>query len=121
MLRKQCSMEFDKILFRDHCKLVDGGPGTIKPLVERGHFDLRRVFLIDDSREKGAPGEERNLLLIPPWQDNDDDAVIPHLVRLLLDPYKVNKKETLLLVVEDVRKHKNAIEKQLFADIDGHK
>ena len=40
---------------------------TVKPLAANG-FDLKTTILIDNEWQKGAPGEESNLLEMPTWE-----------------------------------------------------
>jgi hypothetical protein len=86
MLRVECGVTFDRILTRDDCVRVGRRHATIKPLRERGQFDVRRTVLIDDSAVKAAPGEAGNMLCAPAWTNDDPlDCYIPALVDALLD------------------------------------
>lgn len=58
--------------------------GTVKPLAEKGFDQLSRVLLVEDSLEKAWKGEERNLILVPAWQENNDDYVLLMLTKELL-------------------------------------
>ncbi|PRW56924.1 P-loop containing nucleoside triphosphate hydrolase [Chlorella sorokiniana] len=57
---------------------------TCKPL--KPYFArLHRVILVDDDSHKAAPGEERNMLLMPCWATHDPhDTMIEQLVDMLL-------------------------------------
>ena len=57
---------------------------TVKPLSQKGFDELSRVLLIEDSLEKAWVGEERNLVLVPAWQENNDDFVLLRLTKELL-------------------------------------
>ena len=60
---------------------------TVKPLdvfrdTVRG--GLSRVVLVDDSAEKVVSGQEANLLLVPAWEEQEEDRTLQLLVDALL-------------------------------------
>jgi non-canonical poly(A) RNA polymerase PAPD5/7 len=90
---------FDVILHRKHCELAsdlgisraDGKPwDTVKPLAK--YFeDLTKVALIDDSSHKSIPGEEKQMVVIPSWDDDQskpNDTALQTLVDCLLSDSK---------------------------------
>ena len=72
---------FDVVLHREHCLLAsdagclreDGKPwDTVKPL--EIYFGDHQVALVDDSSHKSFPGEERSMVVLPTWEDDDDGS-----------------------------------------------
>jgi len=100
-LKHDSTSIFDVILHRKHCELAsdlgisrpDGKPwDTVKPLAK--YFeDLTKVVLIDDSSHKSIPGEEKQMVVIPSWDDDQSkpkDTALQTLVDCLLSSNKPN-------------------------------
>eukprot|EP00750_Incisomonas_marina_P016661 INCI19265.1.p1 GENE.INCI19265.1~~INCI19265.1.p1 ORF type:complete len:512 (-),score=22.97 INCI19265.1:295-1830(-) len=97
---------FDRVLCRDHTELappeVQSKPwDTVKPL-EKNFGDLRRVLLVEDTSKKSVPGEEANLILMPQWQLDPQDAWLVELVTQLCraldhDPAVTAQAENMVL------------------------
>ena len=104
---------FDVILHRKHCELAsdlgisrdDGKPwDTVKPLAK--YFeDLNKVVLIDDSSHKSIPGEEKQMVVIPSW-DDDQSKPIDTALQTLVDCFLLDSKPSLRFqeIVELTRK-----------------
>ncbi|GMH39188.1 hypothetical protein BSKO_07086 [Bryopsis sp. KO-2023] len=85
-----CKHPFDIILHRDHTSWIKtarkGGKhwDTQKPL-SRWFKHMHRVVLVDDDAWKAMEGEEKNMVVVPTWQNNSQhDSIIQQLVEAIL-------------------------------------
>lgn len=66
--------------------IANGGNAwdTVKPLQKHFGSRVHRIVLVDDDAYKACPGEERNMVLVPRWDEDDDDDLIARLCDALL-------------------------------------
>lgn len=107
LLEKLSTIKFERVLSGDN-SIAAPTPrnkyATVKHLMGQGFDDLSRVILIEDEKSKAFKGEERNLLLVPSWEENNNDRVLVKLLEVLLET---------LPGVEDVRDHTEQLSESL--------
>lgn len=85
-LREATGLKLEHCFSREHTRAAptkEVAHMTVKPLGAR-FTCVPRVILVDDVPEKAAPGEEANLVAVPPWHGAEQCQVLTTLVDRLL-------------------------------------